>query len=127
MSLEGQRPNLGCSGINMGSNLGSDVLYSGTVAAALEGIICGIPSVAFSVCDHDATHFDAFETLVPSVYGDFFEGARDALDARRREALHRLLTFRFTRHPRYNLPPKRLKLLEKQIQMRAMRLLDEEK
>lgn len=67
MSLEGERPDLVCSGINMGSNLGNDVLYSGTVSAALEGIICGIPSVAFSVCDHDATHFEAFETLVPSV------------------------------------------------------------
>ncbi len=76
-------------------------------------------------CDEALSQYA--ETLVPCVYGDFFEGARDALDARRREALHRLLTFRFTRHPRYNLPPKRLKLLEKQIQMRAMRLLDEEK
>ena len=67
MSLDGERPDLVCSGINMGSNLGNDVLYSGTVSAALEGIICEIPSVAFSVCDHDATHFDAFETLVSSV------------------------------------------------------------
>ena len=67
MSLEGERPDLVCSGINMGFNLGSDVLYSGTVSAALEGTICGVPSVAFSVGDHDATHFEAFETLVPSV------------------------------------------------------------
>lgn len=67
MRREGVQPQLVCSGINMGSNLGSDVLYSGTVSAALEGNICGIPSVAFSVCHHEATHFDAFETLVPSV------------------------------------------------------------
>ena len=67
MGLAGDRPDLICSGINMGSNLGSDVLYSGTVSAALEGNICGIPSVAFSVCDHEATHFEAFDALVPSV------------------------------------------------------------
>jgi len=67
MERDGVRPDLVCSGINMGSNLGSDVLYSGTVSAALEGNICGIPSIAFSVCNHEATRFAAFETLVPSV------------------------------------------------------------
>jgi 5'-nucleotidase len=37
------------SGINSGSNLGTDTLYSGTVSAALEGSICGLPAVAVSV------------------------------------------------------------------------------
>lgn len=46
------------SGINHGANLGSDTLYSGTVAAALEGSLCGIPSVAVSVDSHHAEHFD---------------------------------------------------------------------
>ncbi|MEG0829598.1 MAG: 5'/3'-nucleotidase SurE [Anaerovoracaceae bacterium] len=46
------------SGINHGGNLGTDTLYSGTVSAALEGSICGLPSVAVSVNDHNATHFD---------------------------------------------------------------------
>lgn len=64
MEKEGARPDLVCSGINMGSNLGSDVLYSGTVSAALEGNLCGIPSIAFSVCSHEPTHFAAFEGLV---------------------------------------------------------------
>ncbi len=46
------------SGINHGANLGTDTLYSGTVAAALEGSICGVPSVAVSVDSHQAAHFD---------------------------------------------------------------------
>ena len=46
------------SGINHGANLGVDTLYSGTVAAAVEGALCGKPAVAVSVCSHTATHFD---------------------------------------------------------------------
>lgn len=38
-----------CTGINRGPNLGTDVLYSGTVAAALEGVLCGVPALAFSL------------------------------------------------------------------------------
>jgi 5'-nucleotidase len=45
----GQPPRLVLSGINRGVNLGDDVTYSGTVAAALEGTLLRIPSVAFSV------------------------------------------------------------------------------
>jgi 5'-nucleotidase len=48
LGLLGERPELIVSGINHGSNLGDDVTYSGTVAAALEGIILGIPSIAVS-------------------------------------------------------------------------------
>ena len=43
------RPDFVCSGINHGPNLGTDVLYSGTVSAAMEGVLEGIPSVAFSL------------------------------------------------------------------------------
>ncbi len=43
------KPDLVVSGINRGSNLGTDVLYSGTVSAALEGLIMGIPSIAVSL------------------------------------------------------------------------------
>lgn len=46
------------SGINLGGNLGTDTLYSGTVSAAIEGNICGVPAVAVSVNDHMAEHFD---------------------------------------------------------------------
>ena len=46
------------SGINHGGNLGTDTLYSGTVSAALEGNICGVPAVAVSVNSHNAEHFE---------------------------------------------------------------------
>jgi 5'-nucleotidase len=48
LGLVGGRPDLIVSGINHGSNLGDDITYSGTVAAALEGIVLGVPAVAFS-------------------------------------------------------------------------------
>jgi 5'-nucleotidase len=48
LGLLGERPDLIVSGINHGANLGDDVTYSGTVAAALEGIILGIPAIAVS-------------------------------------------------------------------------------
>jgi 5'-nucleotidase len=48
LGLLGGRPDLIVSGINHGANLGDDITYSGTVAAALEGIILGIPAVALS-------------------------------------------------------------------------------
>jgi 5'-nucleotidase len=48
LGLVGGRPDLIVSGINHGANLGDDITYSGTVAAALEGIILGIPAVAIS-------------------------------------------------------------------------------
>jgi 5'-nucleotidase len=48
LGLLGGRPDLIVSGINHGSNLGDDITYSGTVAAAFEGIVLGIPAVAVS-------------------------------------------------------------------------------
>ena len=55
------------SGINHGGNLGTDTLYSGTVSAAIEGSICGVPSVAVSVNSHEATHFEYACELAVSV------------------------------------------------------------
>jgi 5'-nucleotidase len=46
-----ERPALVASGINHGSNLGDDVTYSGTVSAAMEGTLLGIPSIAVSLVD----------------------------------------------------------------------------
>ena len=48
LGLLGERPDLIVSGINHGANLGDDVTYSGTVAAAFEGIVLGIPAIAIS-------------------------------------------------------------------------------
>src|SRR5438270_9936671 len=53
-------PELIVSGINHGSNLGDDITYSGTVAAALEGVVLGIPAIAVSQqADHGAMDFRA--------------------------------------------------------------------
>ena len=48
LGLVGQEPELIVSGINHGSNLGDDITYSGTVAAALEGVVLGVPAIAVS-------------------------------------------------------------------------------
>jgi 5'-nucleotidase len=48
LGLVGGRPDLIVSGINHGANLGDDITYSGTVAAAFEGIVLGIPAIALS-------------------------------------------------------------------------------
>ena len=48
LGLVGERPDLIVSGINHGANLGDDITYSGTVAAAFEGIVLGIPAIAVS-------------------------------------------------------------------------------
>lgn len=53
-----ERPDLVISGINMGANLGTDVYYSGTVAAAMEGTIFGLPSMAVSICSHHPKHLE---------------------------------------------------------------------
>jgi 5'-nucleotidase len=54
-----QRPDLVLSGINNGANMGDDTLYSGTVAAAMEGYLFGIPAVAFSQVQKGWAHVDA--------------------------------------------------------------------
>lgn len=53
------RPDLVVSGINQGQNMGDDTLYSGTVAAATEGFLFGIPAIAFSQVEKGWTHIDA--------------------------------------------------------------------
>ena len=52
-ALMPERPDFVLSGINHGHNMGEDVLYSGTVAAAMEGLALGIPSIAFSYAGGD--------------------------------------------------------------------------
>lgn len=51
------RPDFVYSGINHGPNLGTDILYSGTVSAAMEGVLEGIPSVAFSLASFSFLEF----------------------------------------------------------------------
>jgi 5'-nucleotidase len=54
-----QRPWIVVSGINRGANLGDDVTYSGTVSAAMEAVLLGIPAVAFSQVGRVAFNYDA--------------------------------------------------------------------
>jgi 5'-nucleotidase len=53
------RPWLVVSGINLGANLGDDITYSGTVSAAMEAVLLGVPAVAFSQVGRVAFDFDA--------------------------------------------------------------------
>ncbi|MCI7145522.1 MAG: XRE family transcriptional regulator [Clostridiales bacterium] len=64
------------------------------------------------------------ETLLPCVYDDFIGTAKEVLTPKHREELRHLMNFKLKKHSRYNLPDKRLKLIEKMIQKRAQMLLD---
>jgi 5'-nucleotidase len=72
--LLGQRPHLVLSGINNGANMGDDTLYSGTVAAAMEGFLFGVPAIAFSLAEKGWAHLDAAaraaRRVVEAVLGD---------------------------------------------------------
>jgi 5'-nucleotidase len=61
------KPDLVVSGINNGANMGDDTLYSGTVAAATEGFLFGIPSIAFSQVQRGWGHLDAAARVARSV------------------------------------------------------------
>lgn len=52
-----QLPDIIVSGINLGANMGDDTIYSGTVAAATEGFLLGIPSLAISLTSFEGKHF----------------------------------------------------------------------
>ena len=51
-------PDMVVAGINLGANMGDDTIYSGTVAAATEGFLLGIPAVAVSLCSKAGAHFE---------------------------------------------------------------------
>lgn len=57
-------PDMVIAGINAGANLGDDVLYSGTVAAAMEGRFLGLPALAVSMVSHEVKHYDTAARVV---------------------------------------------------------------
>ena len=57
LGLAPERPRLVVSGINTGPNLGSDITYSGTVSAAMEGVVSGVPAIAISLADYYEWNF----------------------------------------------------------------------
>jgi len=67
LSDKGIKIDLVCAGINMGANYGTDFYYSGTLAAAREANVCFTQSIAFSLCTHEAVHFEHFAKIVPEV------------------------------------------------------------
>ncbi|MGH6643769.1 MAG: 5'/3'-nucleotidase SurE, partial [Bradyrhizobium sp.] len=62
-----RRPDLIVSGINNGQNMGDDTIYSGTVAAAMEGYLFGIPAIAFSLVDKGYAHLDSAAAMAAEV------------------------------------------------------------
>ncbi|QCZ94652.1 5'/3'-nucleotidase SurE [Salinimonas iocasae] len=63
-SFMDDEPELVVSGINHGANLGDDVIYSGTVAAATEGRYMGLPAIAVSLTNHEGNHFETAAQVV---------------------------------------------------------------
>lgn len=67
------RPDIIVSGINKGANLGDDITYSGTVSAAMEGTLLGIPSVAFSLAAKKDFDFAVAANFAPKVVKEVLE------------------------------------------------------
>jgi 5'-nucleotidase len=67
LGLLPEPPVLVVSGVNHGSNLGDDVTYSGTVSAAMEGTLLGVPSMAISQLDGEAGGFDSAKRIAELV------------------------------------------------------------
>jgi 5'-nucleotidase len=72
--LLGERPDFVLSGVNHGANLGDDVLYSGTVAAAMEATILGVPAVAVSYAGSPPEAIAAWSELLPNLLGQLLQG-----------------------------------------------------
>lgn len=59
-----EMPDMVVSGINLGANMGDDTIYSGTVAAATEGFLLGIPAIAVSLIGKEGKHFETAGKVV---------------------------------------------------------------
>ncbi|AKJ64736.1 5'/3'-nucleotidase SurE [Kiritimatiella glycovorans] len=70
-ALLDEPPDIVLSGVNLGSNTGISVLYSGTVSAATEGVILGIPGIAFSLCTYETPHWETAAGVVRRVLDRF--------------------------------------------------------
>jgi 5'-nucleotidase len=71
-----RRPDLVLSGINNGANMGDDTIYSGTVAAAMEGFLFGVPAIAFSQVEKGWAHLDAAAAAARAVVEQVLAAAR---------------------------------------------------
>jgi len=73
----GTKPDLLLSGINLGANAAINILYSGTVAAAIEGALLGIPAVAFSLAEFDNPDFDEAGRVAHELIEQFITAGLD--------------------------------------------------
>src|SRR6185503_18157989 len=64
-------PDIVVSGINLGANMGDDTIYSGTVAAAAEGYLLGIPALAISLSSKAGEHFESAIGIALELVGRF--------------------------------------------------------
>lgn len=72
-----ERPDLVVSGVNCGANMGDDTMYSGTVAAAIEGYLFGVPSIAFSQIDKGWAELDSAAKIAQLVVERYLESRED--------------------------------------------------
>jgi 5'-nucleotidase len=68
-------PDMVISGINDGANMGDDTIYSGTVAAAMEGYLLEIPSMAISMSQHNAVHFETAARVTVDLIQHFLKAS----------------------------------------------------
>lgn len=66
-------PDMVVAGINAGANMGDDVIYSGTVAAATEGRFLGLPAIAISLASHTPQHFDTAARVAGELVRDLLQ------------------------------------------------------
>ncbi len=62
-----QQPDMVISGVNAGANLGDDIWYSGTVAAAIEGRYLGLPAIAISLAGHSLANYHTAATIAQQI------------------------------------------------------------
>jgi 5'-nucleotidase len=70
------QPDIIVSGINAGANMGDDTIYSGTVAAATEGFLLGIPAIAISMAKHDPENFETAGMVAVELVQRFMRESR---------------------------------------------------
>lgn len=66
-------PDMVISGINHGANMGDDTVYSGTVAAATEGFLLGMPAIAVSLASFDAGYFQSAARIITDIVARYLE------------------------------------------------------
>ena len=66
-SLMKKSPDILISGVNHGANLGNNIMYSGTVSAATEGMIMGVPSIAISLASYETDNYDVVKKYAKNI------------------------------------------------------------